>query len=211
VEGLDTSIEVTVIRSNTDDLPALEVTLQLNSDQLDWPEQIDFATDASRVVVALPVLNDDVLEDPIDVTVSAEATGYARASAMLTIYDDEKPYFQNPADRFDTNGVDGVSPLDALVVINELTRQGSDVSLSPSLFARDGRFLDVTGDYVLSPLDALQVINELTRQAARLSTAEGESQAGHALTLGRAPSSIRVDEAFASDILDDLDGQPALF
>ena len=71
--------------------------------------------------------------------------------------------WHNFDDPFDVNGLNGASPLDALLVINELTdRLFSDPETG--VLVVDGRpppFLDVTNDGIVSPLDALQVINEL--------------------------------------------------
>jgi hypothetical protein len=76
--------------------------------------------------------------------------------------------WQNPGDPLDVNGQDGPSPLDALLIINEL----NDFTYADS---DDGRlpipspipdspppFLDVSGDGFVSPLDALLVINSLS-------------------------------------------------
>jgi hypothetical protein len=71
--------------------------------------------------------------------------------------------WQNLADPLDVDSDGQVSPLDALLVINQLNAGGSrplDVSLAPP------PFLDVSGDNYLSPLDALMVINALNEPTA---------------------------------------------
>lgn len=78
----------------------------------------------------------------------------------------------NPGNLFDVNRDGNVSVLDALLVINEMSRGGGGALDSPietddlSQF----KYRDVTNDNVLSVLDALRVINEISRQSA-----EGES------------------------------------
>jgi Putative Ig domain/Dockerin type I domain len=78
--------------------------------------------------------------------------------------------WQNPSNPWDVDGNDGpesVTPLDALLVINELSRR--DVSAPetgelPDLGPEDGSpppFVDVNGDNLVSPLDAIMVINRL--------------------------------------------------
>jgi hypothetical protein len=57
----------------------------------------------------------------------------------------------------DCDSSGGVSPLDALVVINELNQANSDRT-------NDTKMLDVDADGRLSPLDALVVINYLNRE-----------------------------------------------
>jgi hypothetical protein len=65
------------------------------------------------------------------------------------------------AQPLDVNGDGYVSPIDALLLINELNRDGAgETGLSSNA--------DVSGDLVLSPLDALLVINHLNQQARKL-------------------------------------------
>ena len=76
--------------------------------------------------------------------------------------------FQNPLSEFDVNGDGDLTPIDALLIINELRRRstsGGDESFAPlDQTPFDGRFLDVSGDNRLQPLDALRVINQLRRE-----------------------------------------------
>ncbi len=67
--------------------------------------------------------------------------------------------WQNPVNRFDVSNDGVVSPLDALLVINELSARGSR-SLVGSTLQRPP-WVDVSGDVAVSPLDALLVINRL--------------------------------------------------
>ncbi len=74
--------------------------------------------------------------------------------------------WQNPRIATDVDGMNGVAPLDALLVINELSdRQFSNAATGalPVVQHRDppANFLDVTGDNIVAPLDALLVINTL--------------------------------------------------
>ncbi len=71
----------------------------------------------------------------------------------------------NPRNAFDVNDDFSVSPIDALLVINELNVSANGQA------ARDAEatasvYLDVSADGVLSPLDALLVINELNRSTS---------------------------------------------
>ncbi|GAA5510298.1 DUF7619 domain-containing protein [Novipirellula caenicola] len=80
----------------------------------------------------------------------------------------------NPLDRFDVDDRDGVTALDALLVINELSRRSvidvdgrlpnsRSIELPPSYY-------DVNADGFATPLDALQVINQLGRIAPSSAT-----------------------------------------
>lgn len=69
--------------------------------------------------------------------------------------------WMNASDPFDVNDNNVVQPLDALIVINDLNRNGPR-----RLQTTDPTFpyLDVNGDLSVSPIDALQIINFLNRQ-----------------------------------------------
>lgn len=70
--------------------------------------------------------------------------------------------WQNPVNRLNVNAQDGVTPIDALLVINHL---GIDLTqpngIPASLVAGSPPLVDVNGDNVVSPIDALLVINAL--------------------------------------------------
>ena len=70
----------------------------------------------------------------------------------------------NPLNPYDVNGDSDVSPLDALLVINEFS--GHAAASGPI-------YVDVNADGDLSPLDALMVINELNPSAARAPLSSG--------------------------------------
>lgn len=67
--------------------------------------------------------------------------------------------WQNPTNRHDVNGDAEVSPIDALLVINDLNLRGSR-SLASTNFVPPP-FIDVSGDGSVSPIDVLLVINYL--------------------------------------------------
>ncbi|MEX2113817.1 MAG: Ig-like domain-containing protein [Pirellulales bacterium] len=67
-------------------------------------------------------------------------------------------------DRLDTSRDGLVSPLDALRVINELIRSGTQVT--PLASTNSKMYLDTNLDGHITPLDALQVFNYLARQSA---------------------------------------------
>ncbi|MEM6474509.1 MAG: dockerin type I domain-containing protein, partial [Planctomycetota bacterium] len=76
----------------------------------------------------------------------------------------------------DVNGRDGVTPLDALLIINLLSRRGANLNvyeLDLSEFDPDLQY-DVNGSGDISPLDALGVINAIARSASGESSGEGE-------------------------------------
>ncbi|TVP99058.1 MAG: protein containing Planctomycete extracellular domain protein [Planctomycetaceae bacterium] len=79
--------------------------------------------------------------------------------------------WNNPSDPFDVNDDGEVTPLDALVVLNEIARNGSRI-LGTS--APITPFIDTNDDGEVTPLDALIVLNEIARRN-RIGVGEGES------------------------------------
>ncbi|MEZ6092323.1 MAG: dockerin type I domain-containing protein [Pirellulaceae bacterium] len=83
--------------------------------------------------------------------------------------------WRNPARPNDVDNDMSVTPLDALLVINDLNREGSrSLGVRPHQLTR---YLDTNGDGNVSAVDALQVINQLSRGSVPPSErAEGEAE-----------------------------------
>ena len=77
--------------------------------------------------------------------------------------------WQNPQDQYDVNGVEGVTALDVLLIINEINQNGPR-DLAQANFQAPP-FVDVNGDGFCTALDALQVINVINARG----NGEGES------------------------------------
>ncbi|KAA1257617.1 hypothetical protein LF1_01050 [Rubripirellula obstinata] len=164
VEGSSGEVTLTLTRSNTDTDEALEVLLRRNRGRLGLPASVEIPAGQRTLDVALNPPNDDMAELTTEEEVLVLATGYPNAVVSLNLVDDEPPLFQNPDNRFDVDGVDGVSVLDALIVINVVARRLSG-QLDPATETPDGQFWDVNGDYQVTALDALQTINFIARNA----------------------------------------------
>ena len=85
--------------------------------------------------------------------------------------------WQNPTNPMDADGSGDVSPLDVLVIINQINSSIGGQSQLPDFdpqAPKDFRFLDIDGDGTLSPLDVLTVINFINARSGR--RGEGESQ-----------------------------------
>ncbi|MDX1927208.1 MAG: dockerin type I domain-containing protein [Pirellulaceae bacterium] len=120
-----------------------------------------------RVQVTSPTSN------PISPSGGRQLATVAANTATADIdfgFDSNTSQWQNTLNRFDVNRSSEVSPLDALLVINELNARGSR-SLVGSNFVPPP-FVDVNGDSSVSPIDVLLVINFLNARA----NGEGEFQ-----------------------------------
>ncbi|MEZ6120177.1 MAG: tandem-95 repeat protein [Pirellulaceae bacterium] len=132
--------------------------------------------------------------------------GLASNVAIVTVTVSRPPW-QNPNDALDVNNDGFISPIDALLVINELNANGSRALDPPPIASppfSPPPFVDVSGDDYLSPIDALLVINHLNADAAEGEAAEDEwndSQlVGAALHITPRTTSIAsqaVEQAFA--------------
>lgn len=101
-------------------------------------------------------------DQSIRVTLTDPAGNQSTTDVLLNVV---YPYHR-PESPFDVNGVDGVSALDALLIINALNAGGGiiDVLQQPEpSFLLPGFGYNVSNDDRITALDALQVINELNR------------------------------------------------
>ncbi len=96
----------------------------------------------------------------------------------------------------DCDNSGSVSPLDALVVINELNQPDSRDAMASS------KMIDVDADGVLSPLDALVVINYINRSSADGSANPSgvpllarAARLESAIAKGQLPEALTIDEA----------------
>ena len=150
-------------------------SLDLNSDVLtfawdfDGDGEFDDATGPTPMFSAASLVGPD--QQQVRVQVS-DGILVSEASTVITII--IAPW-RNPIQPLDINGDGHISPLDALMLINELNEPSITLAGSglPALDARRevGPFYDPDGDNRLSPSDVLRIINYLNEPAF----SEGES------------------------------------
>lgn len=89
------------------------------------------------------------------------------ADALVTVVapDPTKPWL-NPVLALDVDGSTFITPVDALIVINDLNDNSTRaLAVPPAVDEEQPPFLDVDGDNFVKPLDALLVINFLNDQS----------------------------------------------
>ena len=91
----------------------------------------------------------------------------------------------NQTQPLDVNNDSYITPLDALLVINQLNRNGSGA-------ATTGSRLDVNRDGYITPLDALLVINYLNRRGGGVGEGEGGGDGLYAMDGGAGSGSLLV-------------------
>jgi photosystem II stability/assembly factor-like uncharacterized protein len=120
------------------------------------------------------IAGDDASENPYDFTV--QGTGIPAGGALVAI----PQVAPNPLSPLDVNADTFVSPLDLLIVFNQLLKDSAPTASpaaatltveplatpSATLVEQKQYFVDVNGDGIVSPIDALMVINQLLRQSS---------------------------------------------
>lgn len=110
----------------------------------------------------------------------------------------------------DVNNDWQVTPLDALMVLNHISRNGGNNSLSGFARGELGNFIDVNGDDMVTPLDALRVLNRIASGEAEdplldLSinprTANDEAFTASAFNAATRELTVGVNEVFNLELL----------
>ena len=192
-------ISATVSRHSADTDDPLVVSIASSpSDQLILPENVTIPAGESSVDFTISAASDGVPDGTQTVEIIASATGYADIMASLEVTDNPFPWHFAPLPR-DVNTDGSESPIDALIIINEVNAGGS--RQLPSDVVTVEHFYDVNADGFLSPLDALIVINFLNGDS---SVGEGEAGAKAELVAagvtGYAPVSVVRADATTSGI-----------
>ncbi len=105
----------------------------------------------------------------LTVGIRDDDNGQDQRSVTVTVVEPPRGDWQNTSNPLDVNEDTVVSPIDALLVINELNfREVSDetTGILPNAPAIVPAFFDVTGDDIVSPTDALAIINALNSPTA---------------------------------------------
>ena len=105
----------------------------------------------------------------VQIGVQDDDGGQDITSLQATITPPPRGDWQNPANQFDVNANGVIEPLDALLVINELTNRvfsAPGTGSLPPAPAVVPQWLDVNADDFVGPQDALFVINNLGANAA---------------------------------------------
>ncbi len=119
----------------------------------------------------------DLAGDSHDSMASSLAAGVRRSLTVSTVVTESHT---NPVNALDVNNDGAVSPLDALVIINELNTNGSHALVGS---AAAGGYFDTNGDGHISSLDVLLIINELNASSlAIIESAQADSTLEEAST-----------------------------
>jgi hypothetical protein len=130
-------------------------------------------------------LHDVLLFEPADDEVDLSRIGYRSTSIVIVgaggvVGEGE---FHNKSNKFDVNTDREVTPIDALLVINDLNNLGPRALAAAGEGESGRKYVDVNGDGQISPIDALQIVNHLNALSRGIG-GEGEAyvDAGPGLT-----------------------------
>jgi hypothetical protein len=161
------STTLTLSRSNTDvDLPLAVAVSGNDPTRISLPTMIVIPAGSRQVRIAVDPIDNDTAQPPLSLEYRFTAAGYVADERSLRLLDDEPPHFKNPVDPTDVDGNGLVGAIDAILIINYLSRirNGGTPDLDPNNDSTSGLFLDVNGDYRVTALDAMLVINEMSRR-----------------------------------------------
>ncbi len=122
-----------------------------------------------------------LVDSEIALTIDATGDSGDRASGtfVISVINIRSPYHNHNLNE-DVNGDGYVSPIDALLIINDLNSNGAHPV--PSGIGATGeppsQMLDVNGDGIVTPLDALLIINRLNSRASVRNQHEASSSPG---------------------------------
>ena len=170
-----------------DDLPVALVESVGHTLRLDFRASalVDRVTTVLRSLAVQRSESLGALDKQVTINLADNAGGVSKPYVVDLVETADFPRW-NPTDPHDTNYDAVVSPIDALIVINQLNETGSrDLSGD----AVDRPFYDANRDNFVSPLDALVIINHINDRSASTDEPEAESALHGA---GAAPTNVSV-------------------
>ena len=144
--------------------PAGGLSLQLTAsepDQLTIPATVVIPAGSLSVPFPVSAVDDFAPQGRRTIRITATGNGAIATAVDIVITDNDPAYWTNPVNPFDVNNNGDVDPLDVLIIINEINRNGTR-ALNPNL-DRALQFVDVNRNGSIDPLDVLMVINEINR------------------------------------------------
>ena len=134
------------------------------------PNSVTILAGESRATFVVTAVADRLVDGSQKSLITVNSIGLVPASTEVIVLDVDFWTWTNPRNALDADDDNTISPLDVLVLIDELNRNGTR-KLS-ALTGKPSIFYDVDRDLSLSPLDVLVVINFLNNKS---SGGEGES------------------------------------
>lgn len=181
------NVTVTLNRTSFDRSQPLIVQLASgNINSVTVPASVEIPADAASATFVAQLIDNAARDGTRSVVLTASASGFADATLLLVVVDDESLPSLHNADRpFDVDGNQDIDIQDAIAVIRALRRLRSDPNSLPS---SGPPYLDADDDGQVGVNDAIAVIRHLRSNREPSPTVELES-----LVLGPTSESTPVD------------------
>ena len=143
------------------------------------PVTVTIPAGATFVTFTISAVDDSVVDGDQLTTITAAAIGHVLAEQTLEVTNDELgSMWQNQRNPLDVNDDGFISPMDVLLIINDINSFGAR-SLLGTLPGNSlpSYFIDVNGDYKSTPMDILLVINYLNNESIEKRKWLGEGEA----------------------------------
>jgi hypothetical protein len=190
------------VSRNTPTTSALTVVLVASdSTEVSMSATVTIAAGASATSFVITAIADRIVDGSQQVMIAASSVGFTGGLTVVSVMDVDIWSWTNAMSPLDVDDDNFVSPLDVLVLVNDLNQYGSR-RLAPTV-TKPYAYVDPDGDGSISPLDVLLIINHINSKGS--GEGEGERSSSHSIATGALlPHALDVDAYFSALELDAL-------
>jgi subtilase family serine protease len=190
------------VSRNTPTTSALTVSLVASdSTEVSMSATVTIAAGASATSFVITAIADRIVDGSQQVMIAASSVGFTGGLTVVSVMDVDIWSWTNAMSPLDVDDDNFVSPLDVLVLVNDLNQYGSR-RLAPTV-TKPYAYVDPDGDGSISPLDVLLIINHINSKGS--GEGEGERSSSHSIATGALlPHALDVDAYFSALELDAL-------
>jgi hypothetical protein len=190
------------VSRNTPTTSALTVSLVASdSTEVSVPATVTIAAGASTTTFEITAIADRIVDGSQQVMIAASSLGFTGGLTVVSVMDVDSWSWTNAIGPLDVDDDNFVSPLDVLVLVNDLNVFGSR-RLAPPV-TEPYAYLDPDGDGSISPLDVLMIINHINSKGS----GEGEGERASSRSIASdalLPHALDIDAYFSALELGEL-------
>lgn len=184
------------VSRNTPTTSALTVVLVASdSTEVSVSATVTIAAGASATSFVITAIADRIVDGSQQVMIAASSVGFTGGLTVVSVIDVDIWSWTNAISPMDVDDDNFVSPLDVLVLVNDLNQYGSR-RLAPTV-TKPYAYVDPDGDGSISPLDVLLIINHINSKGS--GEGEGERSSSRSIATGALlPHALDVDAYFSA-------------
>ena len=184
------------VSRNTPTTSALTVVLVASdSTEVSVSATVTIAAGASATSFVITAIADRIVDGSQQVMIAASSVGFTGGLTVVSVIDVDIWSWTNAISPMDVDDDNFVSPLDVLVLVNDLNQYGSR-RLAPTV-TKPYAYVDPDGDGSISPLDVLLIINHINSKGS--GEGEGERASSRSIATGALlPHALDVDAYFSA-------------